>query len=100
MEADLAALLAAHADDKTEDGRSRVVRHGHLPEREIMTGIGPVPLKVPRVRDRGDGAEKVRFTSAILPPYLRKAKSIEELLPWPFQRAFPAAISRKRWPRS
>ena len=68
VEAELAALLAAHADDKTEDGRSRVVRHGYLPEREVMTGIGPVPVKVPRVRDRGAGAEKVRFTSSILPP--------------------------------
>ena len=47
-----------------------------------MTGVGPVPVKVPRVRDRGDQAEKVRFTSSILPPYLRKAKSVEELLPW------------------
>ena len=82
VEAELAALLAAHADDKTEDGRSRLVRHGYLPEREVMTGIGPVPVKVPRVRDRGAGAEKVRFTSSILPPYLRKAKSIEDLLPW------------------
>jgi putative transposase len=47
-----------------------------------MTGIGPVPVKVPRARDRGQQAEKVRFTSSILPPYLRKAKSIKELLPW------------------
>jgi transposase-like protein len=82
VEAELAALLAAHADDKTEDGRSRLVRHGYLPEREVMTGIGPVPVKVPRVRDRAVGAEKVRFTSSILPPYLRKAKSVEDLLPW------------------
>lgn len=78
----MAALLASYADDKTEDGRSRLVRHGYLPEREVMTGIGPVPVKMPHVQDRGAGAEKVRFTSAILPPYLRKAKSIEELLPW------------------
>jgi len=82
VEAELTALLAAHADDKTEDGRSRVVRHGYLPEREVMTGIGPVPVKVPRVRDRAAGAEKVRFASSILPPYLRKAKSVEDLLPW------------------
>ncbi len=47
-----------------------------------MTGVGPVAVKVPRVRDRGKQAEKVRFTSSILPPYLRKAKSVEELLPW------------------
>ncbi len=82
VEAELIALLSAHADDKTEDGRARLVRHGHLPEREVMTGIGPVPVKVPRVRDRGDTHDTIRFTSSILPPYLRKARSIEDLLPW------------------
>jgi len=82
VEMELAALLATHADDKTEDGRARIVRHGYLPEREVMTGIGPVSVKVPRVRDRGEAVEKIRFTSSILPPYLRKAKSVEELLPW------------------
>ena len=82
VEAELSALLAVHAKDRTADGRARLVRHGHLPEREVMTGIGSVPVKVPGVRDRGDGAEKIRFTSTILPPYLRKAKSVEELLPW------------------
>ena len=82
VEAELIALLSAHADDKTDDGRARLVRHGHLPERAVMTGIGPVPVKVPRVRDRSCSEEKIRFTSSILPPYLRKAKSIEELLPW------------------
>jgi hypothetical protein len=80
VEAELAVLLEAYACDKTGDGRARLVRHGHLPEREVITGIGAVPVKVPRVRDRGDGEEKVRFTSTLLPPYLRKAKSIEELL--------------------
>ena len=78
----MAALLGEHAGETTQDGRARLVRHGHLPEREVMTGIGPVAVKVPRVRDRGGEAEKIRFTSSILPPYLRKAKSIEELLPW------------------
>ncbi|OSP53764.1 hypothetical protein BV911_16035 [Pseudoruegeria sp. SK021] len=82
VEAELAELLRAHAGETTEDGRARLVRHGHLPEREVMTGIGPVAVKGPRVRDRGSEAEKIRFTSSILPPYLRKAKSIEELLPW------------------
>lgn len=82
VEAELAVLLEAYASDKTDDGRARLVRHGHLPERAVMTGVGAVPVKVPRVRDRGDDAEKIRFTSKILPPYLRKAKSIEELLPW------------------
>lgn len=82
VEAELSVLLEAYSGDRIEDGRARLVRHGHLPEREVMTGAGAVPVKVPRVRDRGDTAEKVRFTSTILPPYLRKAKSIEELLPW------------------
>ena len=82
VEAELSALLEAHSEDYIEDGRARLVRHGHLPEREVTTGIGTVSVKVPRVRDRGEGAEKIRFTSTILPPYLRKAKSIEELLPW------------------
>ena len=74
-------MLETYASEKTDDGRARLVRHGHLPEREVMTGVGAVPVKVPRVRDRGDDAEKVRFTSTILPPYLRKAKSIEDLPP-------------------
>jgi putative transposase len=79
VEAELAALLAAHAGATTEDGRRRLVRHGHLPEREVMTGIGPVPVKVPRLRDRGDTGEKIRFTSQVLPRWLRKAKSVEEV---------------------
>ncbi|WP_417812377.1 hypothetical protein [Thalassospira alkalitolerans] len=69
-------------DDKTEDGRSRIVRHVYLPKPEVMTGLDPVLGKVLRVRDRDAGDEKVRLTSSILPPYLHLAKSIEELQPW------------------
>jgi len=49
-----------------------------------MTGIGTVPVQVPRVRDRGahEDGSKIRFRPALVPPYLRKAKSVEELLPW------------------
>jgi transposase-like protein len=82
LEAELRALLAQFSNETTPEGHARLVRHGHLPERDVMTGVGPVPVKVPRIRDRGQQAEKVRFTSSILPPYLRKAKSVEELLPW------------------
>ena len=82
VEAALAVLLEAHSGDHLPDGRARLVRHGHLPRREVMTGIGAVPVQVPRVRDRSNAAEKVKFTSQVLPPYLRKAKSVEELLPW------------------
>ena len=82
VEAEVAALLSCHADKLSDDGRQRLVRHGHLPEREIMTGIGPVAVRCPRVRDRvGEGAERIRFSSAILPPYARRSKSLEVLIP-------------------
>jgi putative transposase len=84
VEAEVADFLAQHADLKTGDSRQRVVRHGHLPEREVMTGIGPVTVRQPRVRDRevaADDADRIRFTPAIVPPYLRRSKSIETLLP-------------------
>jgi putative transposase len=82
VEAEVAALLDCHADKLTDDGRQRVVRHGHLPEREIMTGVGPVAVRCPRVRDRaGEGSERIRFSSAILPPYARRSKSLEVLIP-------------------
>lgn len=83
VEAELAGFLEANEGERLEDGRARLVRHGHLPERSVMTGIGPVTVKAPRVRDRGaDGGEPIRFESSILPRYLRKARSVEELLPW------------------
>jgi putative transposase len=84
VEAEVADFLAQHADLKTGNSRQRVVRHGHLPEREVMTGIGPVTVRQPRVRDRevaADDADRIRFTPAIVPPYLRRSKSIETLLP-------------------
>jgi putative transposase len=81
VEAEVAALLSSHADKLTDDGRQRLVRHGHLPAREIMTGIGPVAVRCPRVRDRvGKGGERIRFSSAILPPYARRSKSLEVLI--------------------
>jgi Transposase, Mutator family len=82
VEAEVAALLSVHADKLTDDGHQRLVRHGHLPEREIMIGIGAVAVRCPRVRDRvGEGGERIRFSSAILPPYARRSKSLEVLIP-------------------
>jgi putative transposase len=84
VEAEVADFLAKHGDLKTGDGHRRVVRHGHLPGREVMTGIGPVAVRQPRVRDRKAGAddpERIRFTPAILPPYARRSKSLEMLIP-------------------
>jgi transposase-like protein len=82
VEAEVTILLERHADKVTDDGRRRLVRHGHLPEREVMTGVGPVAVRCPRVRDRvGEGSERIRFSSAILPPYARRSKSLEVLIP-------------------
>ena len=84
VEAEVSEFLAATADLKTDDGCRRVVRHGHLPERQIMTGIGPVAVRQPRVRDREAGADvpaRIRFTPTILPPYARRSKSLDTLIP-------------------
>ena len=84
IEAEVDAHITAHADLTDDEGRRRIVRHGHSPEREIQTGIGAVPVRSPRVRDRDPDAPggRIRFTSSIMPPYLRRARSVEELLPW------------------
>lgn len=82
VEAEVAAFVDRHADECMADGRRRLVRHGHSPEREIMTGIGPVAVRAPRVRDReGRDEARIRFSSAILPPYARRSKSLEVLIP-------------------
>src|SRR5664279_1227195 len=81
VEMEAATFLAAMKDFKLPDGRSRVVRHGHGPERTIQTGIGPVEVSSVKIRDRGaaiDG-ERIRFSSAILPA--RRTKSLDALLP-------------------
>ncbi len=80
VEAELQSLLAEHANHRLADGRMALVRNGYLPERTIQTGIGDVPIKVPKIRDRSNSG--VKFNSGLLPPYLKRSKSIEELLPW------------------
>jgi transposase-like protein len=74
--------LTERAGLQDEQGRRQVVRNGFLPKRKITTGVGPVEVKQPRVRDRRPAGQSESFTSKILPPYLRKTKSIEELIPW------------------
>lgn len=82
IEVEVADFLGRYADLKTAAGRRRVVRHGHLPQREIMTGIGPVAVRQPRVRDReASEGKRIRFSSTILPPYARRTKSLEVLIP-------------------
>jgi putative transposase len=89
-------LLSRYADESTDDGRRRLVRHGHLKERKIRTGIGPVAVRCPRVRDRvGEGSERIRFSSAILPPYApRRSKSLEVLIPILYFKRSPPATSK------
>ncbi len=87
IESEVGSFLAEYRQERDEIGRQRLVRNGYLPEREIQTGLGGVPVRVPRVRDRvatkGDG---LQFRSKLVPPYLRRAKSVEELLPWLYLR--------------
>ena len=77
------AFVALWKDVKLPDGRDRVVRHGHGPQRMIQTGVGPVAVRRAKVRDRGEvgTAEKIRFTSSILPKWARRTQSLDALLP-------------------
>lgn len=80
IELELQSELSRYQNELDELGRARVVRSGHHPERKIQTGIGPVTVKVPKIRARS--GKPVTFHSALVPPYVRKAKSAEAALPW------------------
>lgn len=82
VEAEVAAWIDEHAHLTDGQGHRQVVRNGHAQPRRVVTGLGPVEVKMPRVHDRRAEPERERFTSSILPPYLRKAKSVEQLIPW------------------
>lgn len=80
VEAELETFLAQFRDQRTAEGRAAVVRNGHHPERAVQTGLGPVTVRVPKVRSKT--GQPVSFRSALVPPYVRKAKSLEAALPW------------------
>ena len=88
LEAEAAEHIEYFREVVDEDGKRRVVRNGYLPEREIQTGAGKLSIKQPRVRvkEQGDGEGHLKFQSKLIPPYLRKAKDIEELIPWLYLR--------------
>lgn len=95
IDAEVESFIEQHSNLKTEDNRAAIVRNGYLPERTIQTGLGDIAVKVPKVRDRS-GA-KTKFNSQLVPPYLKRAKSIDELLPWLYLRGistgdFPEAL--------
>jgi putative transposase len=93
LEAEIEGFLSQYRDLKDHQARQRVVRNGYLPERDIQTGIGQISVKVPRARDRqpDDESGPIRFTSCLLPPYLRKTKSMEELIPWLYLKGVSTA---------
>ncbi|WP_445946979.1 IS256 family transposase [Shewanella sp.] len=79
VEAEMVELLDQY-NSLTVDGKSAIVRNGHLPERKIQTGLGDIQVKVPKVRDRtGTG---IKFNSQLVPPYLKRTKNLEEFIPW------------------
>jgi transposase-like protein len=80
VETELQELLVAHAGRLLADGRAGVVRNGYLPEREIQTGLGPITVRIPKVRVKT--GESVTFHSALVPPSVRKTRSLEAALPW------------------
>jgi len=84
IEDEVAEYLEAHREALDASGRRMVVRNGHKPPRTILSALGPIEVNQPRVDDRrvDENGVRFRFTSKILPPYLRKTKSIEELVPW------------------
>jgi len=80
VEAELESFMEIYSGKQTESGQAAVVRNGYQPERKIQTGIGPVTVQIPKVRSRT--GEPVTFRSALVPPYVRKTKSLESALPW------------------
>jgi transposase-like protein len=80
VEAEFQELLNEYSGQRTDDGKAAVVRNGYLPERELQTGLGPVTVKIPKIRSKT--GKPVTFCSALVPPYVRKTRSLEAALPW------------------
>lgn len=93
VEAELEEFLAPYAEQHDAQGQAAVVRNGYLPEREVLTGIGPVRVRVPKVRSRT--GEPVVFRSSLVPPYVRKAKSVEAALPWLYLRGISTSAMQE-----
>ena len=97
IEAEVADWIDGHAHLHDEAGRRQVVRNGSHPERTILTGLGPIDVKQPRVQDRRPLGEREVFSPAVLPPYLRRTKNIDEAIPWLYLKGissgdFPEAL--------
>ena len=99
LEAEVSEFLLMHSDRRDECGNRLVVRNGNLPSRELLTGAGKLEVQQPRVRDNSpDKDQRVQFSSSILPPYLRRSKSINELLPWLYLKGVSTVSAQSdRW---
>jgi putative transposase len=83
IETEVDDFVAQQANRRDEHGKRLIVRNGYLPSRELLTGAGPLEVKQPRVRDNSPASEdRVHFSASVLPPYLRRSKSVDELIPW------------------
>jgi putative transposase len=97
IEAEVADWIDAHAHIADADGRRQVVRNGSHPGRTILTGLGPIEVKQPRVQDRRPVGLQEKFSPSVLPPYLRRTKSIDEMIPFLYLKGistsdFPEAL--------
>ena len=95
IESEVEGFIDKNRSLKTANDKAAIVRNGYLPERTIQTGLGDIAVKVPKVRDRS--GSNLKFNSQLVPPYLKRAKSIDELLPWLYLRGistgdFPEAL--------
>jgi putative transposase len=93
LELEVADVLAQFDSLRDDLGRRRLVRNGYLPERNVLTGAGPLEVQQPRVRDRAgkSAPDRIRFTSAILPAYLRRSSAVDALIPWLYLKGVSAA---------
>ncbi len=93
VEAELQELLSSYSERRMEGSKAAVVRNGYHPERELQTGVGPVTVRIPKVRSRAGKA--VTFRSALVPPYVRKTKSLEAALPWLYLKGISTGEMRE-----
>ena len=101
VESEVQELLSTYQDCRTASGHAGVVRNGYLPERELQTGLGPIRVKIPKVRSKT--GEPVSFQSVLVPPYIRKTPSLEAAVPWLYLKGvssgeMEAALQVLIWP--
>ncbi len=96
VEAEVAAYIEERRHLRDEKGHRQVVRNGHHKKRKIDTGVGQVEVRQPRVNDRrvDEDGDRIRFTSKILPPYLRRTRSLEDLVPWLYLKGISTNVSK------